>query len=39
VWRSLMFYEQIEESAPLHLRLLLPLPIGAGGSKLAVATR
>lgn len=39
VWRSLMFYEQIEESPPLHLRLLLPLPIGAEGSKLAVATR
>jgi hypothetical protein len=36
VWRSLMFYEQIEESPPLHLRLLLPLPIGAEGSKLAV---
>ncbi|MGC2463105.1 MAG: hypothetical protein WA446_19370 [Steroidobacteraceae bacterium] len=39
VWRSLMFYEQIEESPPLHLRLLLPLPIGAKSSKLAVATR
>jgi hypothetical protein len=32
-----MFYGQIEESPPLHLRL--PLPIGAEGSKLAVATR
>jgi len=36
VWRSLMFYEQIEEPPPLHLRLLLPLPIGTEGSKLAV---
>jgi hypothetical protein len=36
VWRSLMFYEQIEEPPPLHLRLLLPLPIGTDGSKLSV---
>ena len=27
VWSALMFYEQIEERPPLHLRLLLPLPI------------
>ncbi len=36
VWRNLMFYEQIEESPPLHLRLLLPMPIGSVGSKSAV---
>lgn len=36
VWQSLMFYEQIEKSPPLHLRLLLPLPIGTDGGKLAV---
>jgi hypothetical protein len=33
VWSGLMFYEQIEEPPPLHLRLLLPLPIGTDGSK------
>ena len=27
VWGGLMFYEQIEEQPPLHLRLLLPLPL------------
>ena len=27
VWNGLMFYEQIEERPPLHLRLLLPVPI------------
>jgi hypothetical protein len=36
VWHNLMFYEQIEDSPPLHLRLLLPLPIRTEGSKLAV---
>jgi hypothetical protein len=36
VWWSLMFYEQIQELPPLHLRVLLPLPIGTEGSKLAV---
>ncbi len=36
VWHNLMFYEQIEDSPPLHLRLLLPLPIRTDGSKLAV---
>jgi hypothetical protein len=36
VWEGLMFYEQIEESPPLHLRLLLPLPIRTEGSKAAV---
>jgi len=35
VWQNLMFYEQIEDSPPLHLRLLLPLPIGSDGSNLA----
>jgi hypothetical protein len=30
---GLMFYEQIEEPPPLHLRLLLPLPIRTDGSK------
>ena len=28
VWRGMMFYEQIEKRPPLHLRLLLPVPIG-----------
>ena len=28
VWNGLMFYEQIDERPPLHLRLLLPVPIG-----------
>ena len=27
VWSEMMFYEQIEERPPLHLRLLLPVPI------------
>jgi hypothetical protein len=36
VWHNLMFYEQIAHPPPLHLRLLLPLPIRGGGSKLAV---
>jgi hypothetical protein len=33
VWSGLMFYEQIEEPPPLHLRLLLPMPIRTSGSK------
>jgi hypothetical protein len=33
VWGGLMFYEQIDEPRPLHLRLLLPLPIRTHGSK------
>ena len=33
VWDELMFYEQIAECPPLHLRLLLPLPIRAVGHK------
>ncbi len=36
VWHNLMFYEQIEDLPPLHLRLLLPLPIRTDGSKLTV---
>ena len=32
-WHGLMFYEQIAERPPLHLRLLLPLPIGTEGPK------
>jgi len=36
VWEGLMFYEQIEERPPLHLRLLLPVPIRTEGSKSAV---
>jgi len=34
VWDGLMFYEQIAERPPLHLRLLLPLPIRTEGRKL-----
>lgn len=33
VWNRLMFYEQIEERPPLHLRLLLPVPTGTEGRK------
>jgi hypothetical protein len=33
VWRRLMFYEQIEDRPPLHLRLLLPEPINTIGRK------
>ena len=36
VWGGLMFYEQIDEPPPLHLRLLLPMPIRAEGAKSAV---
>jgi hypothetical protein len=36
VWDGLMFYEQIDESPPLLLRLLLPRPIRTEGSKSAV---
>lgn len=36
VWDVLMFYEEIEVSPPLLLRLLLPLPIRTEGSKQAV---
>jgi dipeptidyl aminopeptidase/acylaminoacyl peptidase len=33
VWERLMFYEQIDERPPLHLRLLLPVPIETVGDK------
>ena len=33
VWDSLMFYEQIDRRPPLHLRLLLPMPIETAGRK------
>ncbi|MEZ4270038.1 MAG: hypothetical protein R3C68_00925 [Myxococcota bacterium] len=36
VWRGLVFYEQIDERPPLHLRLLLPIPIGTEGKALEV---
>jgi len=32
-WDRLLFYEQIAERPPLHLRLLLPLPIRTEGRK------
>src|ERR1700690_2142193 len=36
LWRSLMFYEQIDEPPPWYLRLLLPRPIRTEGEKSAV---
>ncbi len=33
VWEQLLFYEQIEGRPPLHLRLLLPVPLGTEGEK------
>jgi len=33
VWRRIMFYEQLARRPPLHLRLLLPLPIETVGEK------
>ena len=33
VWERLMFYEQIDQRPPLHLRLLLPVPIETNGRK------
>lgn len=35
VWERLMFYEQIDERPPWHLRLLLPVPIETIGKKSA----
>ncbi|MCC6335501.1 MAG: hypothetical protein IT380_16105 [Myxococcales bacterium] len=35
-WDTLMFYEEVAEKPPLHLRLLLPVPIRTEGSKEAV---
>jgi hypothetical protein len=36
VWSRLMFYEQIDTRPPLHLRLLLPQPLGTVGRKASV---
>ena len=36
VWSGLMFYEEIDAPPPLHLRLLLPVPIRTEGAKSAV---
>jgi hypothetical protein len=33
LWERLLFYEQIDRRPPLHLRLLLPVPITTVGSK------
>ena len=33
VWDRLMFYEQIDQRPPLHLRMLLPTPIETAGRK------
>jgi hypothetical protein len=32
-WRALMFYEEVDTRPPLHLRLLLPVPIRTEGDK------
>lgn len=32
-WQTLLFYEQLESKPPLHLRMLLPVPIRTEGSK------
>jgi len=32
-WKSLLFYEEVKERPPLHLRLLLPVPIRTEGEK------
>lgn len=32
-WDTLMFYEQLESKPPLHLRMLLPVPIRTEGPK------
>ena len=32
-WNSLLFYEELERRPPLHLRLLLPVPIRTEGDK------
>ena len=33
VWERLLFYEQVDQRPPLHLRLLLPVPIETTGRK------
>lgn len=32
-WESLIFYEEVEARPPLHLRLLLPVPVRTEGDK------
>jgi len=32
-WQTIMFYEQLETRPPLHLRMLLPVPIRTEGRK------
>jgi hypothetical protein len=32
-WKSLIFYEEVQERPPLHLRVLLPVPIRTEGDK------
>lgn len=32
-WQSLMFYEEVDARPPLHLRLLLPVPVRTEGDK------
>jgi len=32
-WQSLLFYEEVKERPPFHLRLLLPIPIRTEGDK------
>ena len=32
-WQSLLFYEEVKERPPLHLRLLLPVPVRTEGEK------
>ena len=32
-WQSLLFYEEVKERPPFHLRLLLPVPIRTEGDK------
>jgi hypothetical protein len=38
VWEALMFYEEVEKSLPLVLRVLLPKPIGSEGCKSEVGS-
>lgn len=33
VWQRLMFYEQLDQRPPFHLRMLLPVPIKTIGDK------
>jgi hypothetical protein len=36
IWERLLFYEQIDQRPPLHLRWLLPVPIETAGRKSGV---